>query len=265
MDKNAVLKRYNGFTIGALGAFLWEAVRTGNKLRRMAAFNRLADYMAISGQPDLIDLHRAINLVLVEARSLAAYDYGEGYFYQGFKKLHITGFRNTEARYGAMELKKYLAGKNVLDIGCNSGFLSLYCAETARRVTGIEYNPYLIDIAKLCAGHLKIDNVEFQAKTFEDFAPSENPQFDAVLSFANHSTYDQQTRHTLEEYFDKCKRLLSPDGLFLFESHAPDYEGDKLEKTLDILKERFTILHSRVLNSGSFLDVGRTYIVATNK
>ncbi len=122
---------------------------------------------------------------------------------------------------------------------------------------------YLIDIACEVTDYLDVDNTELHASSFEDFQ-SDRP-FDVVLSFANHSTYDGQTKNTLDEYFDKCHRSCADDGLLLFESHPPAYEGDGLDAAVNVIEGRFTILERHVLEYGGFLDRGRTFIVARKR
>jgi len=86
-----------------------------------------------------------------------------------------------------------------------------------------------------------------------------------VASFANHSTFDGNTKHILEEYFDKCRRLLESDGIFLFESHAQVYEGDALDSVVRLIEERISIVERIVLNTGKRFDDGRTLLVANPK
>src|SRR5690606_36152093 len=131
--------------------------------------------------------------------------------------------RDTEERIEKLDLKNIVKGQEILDIGTNAGFLLLNLASEMRRGTGIEINPYLIDTADAVRRHLDVDNAEFKCTAFEDFSGEEG-RFDVVLSLANHSTYDGNTRQSIEEYFRKCAALMNDKGIFLFESHAPEIE-----------------------------------------
>jgi hypothetical protein len=51
----------------------------------------------------------------------------------------------------------------------------------------------------------------------------------------------------------------------LFESHPPAHEGDGLKRVLEILERRFSIQHQEVLTYGTFLDTGRTFVVADRR
>ena len=96
--------------------------------------------------------------------------------------------------------------------------------------------------------------------SFEDLET--DARFGVVLSFANHKTYDGNTRISTEGYFDKCHALLEPGGLLLFESHPPELEGDGLEAVCEIIAERFHVMDRRILREGTFLDRDRTFLAA---
>ncbi len=229
--------------------------------RKQSSLNRVKDYFRLQESAGLLELHRELNRILLRAaREWQSYDYGDGYHYQSLDAIGVTGLRDTAGRVASMRLDERLAGRSVLEIGCNTGFLSLSIAEIASRVIAFDINPHLIEIARLAAGHLGRDNVELQVSSFEDFAPYE--QFDAVLSFANHSTYDGNTRQSIGEFFDKCSATTRPGGLLLFESHPPEHEGDGLEGVCALIGERFRIEERRVLEYGNYADRGRTFIVA---
>ncbi len=232
--------------------------------RRQAFLNRQRDYIRLQSNPELRRLHGRIMSVIAEAANdWDAYDYGEGYLYQGLAELGITGLRDTRARTHAYGLQELASGRTVLDIGCNSGFVSLSAAKAAKQVVGVEVNPFLVRIAELGAGHLGLTNTAFRAMAFEDFQPTET--FDVILSLANHSTYDGKTRQTTEMYLEKCHRLLTPGGTFLFESHAPKFEEKKLLPVISMIDEMFDVQTKSVLDSGTYLDVGRTVIVSRKR
>lgn len=258
---SAYLNYYDRYTWRALPRLLFDAWRAGKPLRRLSLLNRYRDYMALARKPDLLSLHRRLNSHLVtSAREWESYDYGEGYFYQSLPKIGVSGLRDTSARVEAMRLRERLAGRQVLEIGCNSGFIALSVADVATEVVGFDINPHLVQIAREAAADMGRANVSFQACTFEDFH-ADKP-FDAVLSFANHSTYDGNTRHDIEAYFAKCRDLLEPGGLLLFESHTPSHEGAGLPDVVDTIGRLFDIRERHILDVGTFLDRGRTFIVA---
>jgi len=259
--KQKYLSYYERYSSLAHGVFLWDALRARSRVRKLSLLNRQRDYLRLRDDPERLALHRQINQCLYEAaREWGAYDYGEGYCYQSLDAIGVSGLRDTRARVEAMALPERLRGKTVLEIGCNAGFIALSLAGVAERVVAFDVNPYLIDVGWLAAAYLGITNVEFVVSSFEEFDHAE--PFDAVLSFANHATYDGNTRQPIEQYFRRCSDHLKPGGLLLFESHPPEHEGDALDGVCSIIDARFAVRDRLVLEYGTFLDRGRTFIVA---
>jgi spermidine synthase len=259
--RKAYLKYYNTPSTVAPMKFVWDAVFTRDRIRRLSTLNRLHDYNRLTHSSSLMHLHAEINRSLYEAARLYdGYDYGGGYFYQSMEEINVTGLRNTTARVVEMRLRERLHGMDVLEIGGNTGFLANAVADVSQSVTCFDINPHLVNIARITAQHLGHDNINAIATAFEDFEVSR--KYDAVLSFANHSTYDGNTRQTVEEYILRCRSLLRPGGLFLFESHPPAYEGDGLAEVCRIIESHFHVEQCSVLDYGTFLDQGRTFIVA---
>lgn len=259
-----VLKYYERHTMAAPLAFAWAAMRAGSNAEKLGWINRQRDYLRLRDDASLLNLHRRLHGILADAaRQWSSYDYGEGYFYQGCRDIGLSGLRDTGARLDAMRLKELVAGKTVLEIGCNTGFVSLGIAATAASVTGFDINPYLIEVARAVAGHLGARNVRFEVSRFETW--DDRAGYDAVLSFANHSTYDENTSQGIAEYFRRCASLVRPGGRFVFESHPPAHEGKGLAQVVREIERHFEISERRVLDYGTFLDRARTFIVATRR
>ena len=255
---------YKVFSIGSSLRLLFMTIATSSKVGRLTALNRYKDYLDLANRPELLPLHCDLCALLVEAeRCWDSYDYGVGYFYQGFRRLGIRGLRDTEARVEAMGLLELLEGKRTLEIGCNTGFLSCLVSPAVSSLHGFDINPFLVRIAQHVAGHLGDDRLTFSDSAFEEFDAGEPAE--AVLSFANHSTYDQNTSQTIEEYFERCARMLVNDGLLLFESHPPELERAGLDGVLDLLRYRFDVSHTEILDYGNRLDRGRTFVVANKR
>jgi SAM-dependent methyltransferase len=241
--------------------FGWQAMRARNNATRRSLLNRANDYLRLSSQPALQGVHLELNEILArQRREWPHYDYGEGYFYQSMSALGVSGLRSTEARVEAYGLTERVRGKTVLDIGCNAGFLSVSLAEVANRVTGFDVNPFLVEIGRTVARTLERSNTDFIAAGFED-ARLGGP-YDVVMSLANHSTYDGQTRYDLQSYFDRCVSLLQPGGLFIFESHTPSFEGKGIEQVCGMIAQRLEVKHRAIFSYGTYLDRGRTFVVA---
>ena len=242
-----------------------KAAFIADSLKKLSRRNALNDYAQMLDRDDdrLWKLHRDLEAIREDGtKNYAHYDYGSGYYYQSMKQIGVSGYRNTEERIEQLHLHDLLKDRTVLDIGSNTGFLLLYLSKDVARGVGIEFNPYLVRTADAVKEFLGAGNIEFLATSFEDYEKPDG-SFDAVLSLANHSTYDGNTRQNVEEYFDRCSRLLSSGGLLVFESHPPKIEpADKLNETIRIISERFTIVDRPAVRMGGFLDKDRTYVVA---
>ena len=170
-------------------------------------------------------------------------------FYQGLDKINIKGSRSTEKRFNEYNIGSLFSkNKNVLDIGSNCGFVSLYTSEFVKSVTGVEINPFLVKISNDTKEFLNIQNVKFVCSTFEEYNTEE--KFDIVYSFANDSTIDDNTTFNFEEYVQKILFLLSSGGLLIFESQALDVlVPNKFQLKLEILEKYFIISEKRKVSS----------------
>jgi SAM-dependent methyltransferase len=264
MSSAGYQRYYDARSALATARFTLDALRAPTRLRSLSLRNRRADYAALSRHPERQALHAEFNRQLsLQAEKWDGYDYGEGWFYQSSRELGVTGLRDTAARVAAFNLAELVRDRSVVEIGCNTGFLSLAMAPTARHVVAFEPNPYLIAIARAGQAFLNRSNVEFSVCDFEDFTSNES--FDMVISFANHHTYDGRMRLGLESYFARCHELLNPGGRLIFESHPPELEGNGFGHTLAIIERLFTVEHAAVHNYGTFLDRNRRFLVAMRR
>ena len=187
-------------------------------------------------------------------------------FYQGFDKIGIVGSRSTEKRFNEYNIGSLFSkNKNVLDIGSNCGFVSLYTSEFVKSVTGVEINPFLVKISNDTKEFLNIQNVKFICSTFEEYNTEE--KFDIVYSFANDSTIDDNTTFNFEEYIQKISFLLSPDGLLIFESQALDVlVPSEFDLKLEILEKYFIIKERRTVHSEYPVNVSeRIFLILEKK
>ena len=129
-------------------------------LKGHVAFYDFKDSIAVSSDLQLKNLHFKIRQHLIEQNK----NYNKPSYprYQGYDRIKWSGLRKTEKRAENYSLKKYLKRDfQVLDIGCNTGFISLETAGFVRSVDGLDINPYLIKIAQDVAKFLGITNTCF--------------------------------------------------------------------------------------------------------
>jgi len=233
----------------------WGTSLTGLRLRTQ-------DSLLTLGKPRLRELHANIRRHLHEAsETWPGYDYGHGYLYQSSPTLALSGRRNTRTRLQALSIAQYVRGATVLDIGCNSGFISLEIAREAKEVLGFDVNPFLIAVAEDSARYLGLTNTKFLVSSFAEF--STDNRYDAVLSLSNHFTYDGDMYPTIEGYLARCRGWLKPGGTFIFESHTPKFEArhgtiDELRQTLN---RHFVQVFTEMSSTGTALDRHRMLYV----
>ena len=187
------------------------------------------------------------------------HDYGNGYFYQSFEKIKLSGLRKTDLRVNTLKLNSLIKGKNILDIGTNTGFLLMQTNLSFLSCVAIDWDLSSILVAKECQKQLEIKNIEFIQKNFLEF--SSKKKFDVALSLANHTTYDGGIKNYIE-YFEHIKKFLNKNALMIFESHHPEIEKeDDLNQILNFLKKSFKIINSGTYEFNNYADDKRKFFI----
>jgi SAM-dependent methyltransferase len=104
------------------------------------------------------------------------------------------------------EARAYATGRDVLDLGCNTGYGTLDFVDVARRVVGIDVSPRAIDLARARAG---AENAEFRVVDGIQL-PFPDASFDLVTSF-------QVLEHIADPvpFLAEIRRVLRPGGTAL--------------------------------------------------
>ena len=101
-----------------------------------------------------------------------------------------------------------------LDLGCGTGRMTLELASRGRDMTGIDYSPEMLDIAREEAERLGIDSVLWLCQDMREF------ELYGTVDVAI-SCLDSINHLTSKKDLDKCLKLvhnyLAPDGLFIFD------------------------------------------------
>lgn len=201
-------------------------------------------------------LHAEIRRILDRQRAEYPHRaYFEGHPYQSLATLGIFGERPTEERFDIYGLRSVLGPSDtILDIGCNCGFMALYAAyRTGCRATGIDINPFMIEIGQRCAEYLELqDRVSLMAGRFQEFAPRE--RYSVVFSFATHWTDDGNYRVQVPEHLRRIHGLLQPGGRLVFESHTVDVGNKDFYAALESVKDRFQ-WSGKVLTDNGYREV----------
>lgn len=162
-------------------------------------------------------------------------DFGGIKPYQSLELIGLDGIRPTEYRIREYGLRNILNSQHdVLDIGCNSGFLDITISGLVHSVTGIEYEESLVKAANLVKDYLNVSNCSFYHGDFNDWYKNANTGYSVIFSFAIHHWLNIIPK----EYVAMLNRLLYTHGYLCFESHVYEtdpefYECCKEFKSLD--------------------------------
>ncbi len=106
-------------------------------------------------------------------------------------------------------------GLDVLDVACGTGNATIPAARAGARVTGLDFSPDLLAIAReRCADAMvEIDFVEGDAQEL----PFEDASFDRVISTFGHMFAPDHERTAAE-----MRRVLRPDGVIAFACWTPE-------------------------------------------
>lgn len=147
------------------------------------------------------------------------------------------GFAYDEARHLAAYLfaRELARDRTVLDAGCGEGFGTVLLAETARRVTGIDYSPAAVAAASAAYQH---PNLEF--RHVDVYAlPRLDLRFDVITNF-------QVIEHLADPaaFLTAVRAALQPDGVLVLTTpnrlmtasenpyHLREYTADELTALL---------------------------------
>lgn len=208
------------------------------------------------------DIHRSFRreIINIKKNNLGKnYDYGNGYFYQSFEKINLSGLRQTKKRVEVLNLNKVLTDKTVLDIGTNTGFLLMQTSVNFKKCIAIDWELSNILVAKKTQQYLNIKNILFLCENYTKY--NINEKFDIVLSLANHTTFDGGIQN-YKDYFSRLINNLSQNGILIFESHHPEIESkNKLDQIINYLLNRFTIIEHGSYNFNNYADDGRFFFI----
>jgi ubiquinone/menaquinone biosynthesis C-methylase UbiE len=116
-------------------------------------------------------------------------------------------------------------GMDVLDVACGTGNATIPAAKAGARVTGLDFAPRLLEIAReRCADSMvEIDFVEGDAQDM----PFEDASFDRVLSVFGHMFAPDHERTATE-----MRRVLRPGGAISVACWTPEGSLGRMFKTI---------------------------------
>lgn len=223
------------------------------------------DKLYAENHPKVVPLHERLNeLRQKQMEEWGSIVYCDGYFYQGFDKIGISGIKPTEQRIRNYGIQNYFdAGKSVLDIGSNSGFLVCYLAEYFDEVEGIELNPYLVKMGEATKKFLGLENVKFIRENF--IKHNFEKKYDIIFSLSNHHTVDGNLNINFERYIKKIYQTLEDNGILFFESHDIDGGDADLAEKFKIASKYFELINHKMVEAFYDVDIDKLFAIFRRK
>jgi len=164
---------------------------------------------------DYVRLHEDVHDNWRRYRKGADLRFGDyGLLYQSYAPAFLAGNRDTEVRAKTYELDDLAAGARVLDLGCNTGFIAMRAAESARDVIGVDHASPLIGIAEAVQAFAAVTQCRFEVGDARTFADPDS--FDLIIAAAIHGWMDMP----LPDLGRHLATLTTPGGAVLFESQG---------------------------------------------
>ncbi len=183
----------------------------------------------------LTQLHKDVSARWTAYRETSAMKFGDfGLPYQTCAPALIAGSRDTDVRSAAYGLEELCRGRRVLDLGCNTGFLTLAAAPYSQSVFGLEHEQPLVDIGTRVVEFLGVTNCDLQCGDATTFT-CETP-FDVVIAAAIHGWMTMP----LSDLGQRLAMLTAPSGAVLFESQgqrSTTVVEDKFQEKVAVLAD----------------------------
>jgi|688.fasta_scaffold42219_4 2-polyprenyl-3-methyl-5-hydroxy-6-metoxy-1,4-benzoquinol methylase len=172
--------------------------------------------------------------------------FGNGNFYQNFPTLDLPGTRDCLLRMREYRCEEFIHENDILlDIGCNTGFLSMEISKLCKFVDAYDNEPELIETAKAAQEIASIQNCNFFLQNFNYIETTEN-KYDAVLCLAIFEWMIKEVG--IENFVDQISRITNPGARIFYESHSIEEEiqwnADKIQ--IDAFIEKgYRVLHTQ--------------------
>lgn len=212
-------------------------------------------------RPELLILHDKLNKLKNEQKAKwNSFVYCDGYFYQGYDRIGISGIKPTESRFSNYEIEKYLdKSKTVLDIGANSGFLACFLSKFVKNVDGIELNPYLVCMGKTTAEFLELNNVNFILGDFIKY--NYVKKYDIIFSLSNHYTIDGNLNIDFDYFIAKIFNNLKSGGILFFESHNLNGDDKDITEKFKIASKYFELKNYKMVKAFYPQDIDKLFAI----
>jgi ubiquinone/menaquinone biosynthesis C-methylase UbiE len=163
--------------------------------------------------------------------------------YEGTFSDHVTRYDELAGEFQKKAAAAQLSGidlkdKEIIDIGCGTGIISLLALEMgATKVTCGDISEYML---KLAEENFKGTNYDQNCISYceldAESLPFEDNCFDAVITGMSFGLFPDQEKAVSEMY-----RVLKPGGLISLGAHGPEHYWEAIDTTIRALNKRHVI------------------------
>ncbi|WP_102026962.1 class I SAM-dependent DNA methyltransferase [Salirhabdus sp. Marseille-P4669] len=121
-------------------------------------------------------------------------------------------------------VKKYNAGKSIIDLGCGTGEISIRFAQLGYDVTGVDLSTNMLAIANQKAQEQNVPIMWIHQNMIELETPN---QYDIAVSYCDVINYLTDIEDVRRSFLN-VHQTLKEDGLFLFDVHSEHYVNEFL-------------------------------------
>ena len=137
------------------------------------------------------------------------------------KDIFAQGTRDISERKKILDKLEFKEGEKVLDVGCNSGLLSVYLHSRGCKASGVDIDPFIIIGAKMVSNIIGAKGIDFFRLNLDE--AEELPRYDTVMLFSVlHHTKDPEAN--AKKIASCCNRIVIESRL-LENGKQPTKEG----------------------------------------
>ena len=189
-------------------------------------------------------LKRIINLLNYTKKSAVSYsaiNFDTGYHSMTIDGHEFKGQRKPKERFENLGID--LAGKSVLDLGCNQGAMTATFADKIKWGVGLDYDARMINVANKIRAHRNLHNVDYYVFNFED------EKLGYISDFLREDKVDVVLLLSVCMWIQNWKQLIdysrSISSFMVFESNGKDHQQKEQEDYLRQIYSTVTMVNDK--------------------
>mgnify|MGYP003112450686 CR=1 FL=1 len=138
------------------------------------------------------------------------------------KDVFAVGSRGIDERASLLQNTEFKKGEKVLDIGCNTGLLSMYLHDRGCSVTGVDNDPLITEASKIVSNIVGKD-IDYYHMDLDDVDQIEE-KFDTIMLFS--------VFHHTKNVIENAKKISNSCNRFIIETRLMERGSQPIKKGL---------------------------------